>query len=63
MPPLQIEPLLAAAVVRRLLLVSLQCPLMAQSRHAQCADKCPLLGAKRTLTNRCLPISIYEFTA
>src|SRR5262249_21281413 len=39
------------------------CPLLAQSRHAQCADKCPLLGAKRTLTNRCLPISIYEFTA
>ena len=33
MPPLQIEPLLAAAVVRRLLLVSLQCPLMALSRH------------------------------
>ena len=26
---------------------------MAQSRHAQCADECPLLGAKRTLTNRC----------
>jgi len=24
--------------------------------------ECPLLGAKRTLTNRCLPISIYEFT-
>src|SRR5690349_17909220 len=22
---------------------------MAQSRHAQCADECPLLGAKRTL--------------
>jgi hypothetical protein len=30
---------------------------MAQSRHAQCADECPLLGANRTLTNRCLPIS------
>ena len=30
---------------------------MARSRHAQCADECPLLGAKRTLTNRCLPIS------
>jgi hypothetical protein len=29
---------------------------MAQSRYAQCADECPLLGAKRTLTNRCLPI-------
>ena len=23
----------------------------------------PLLGAKRTVTNRCLPISIYEYTA
>src|ERR1700730_3584897 len=33
-------------------------PHMAQSRHAQCADECPLLGAKRTLTNRGLPISI-----
>jgi hypothetical protein len=32
--------------------------LLAQSRHAQCADECPLLGAKRMLTNRCLPISI-----
>src|SRR5215510_2404005 len=39
------------------------CPLLAQSRHAQCADECPLLGATRTLTNRCLPISIYEYTA
>jgi hypothetical protein len=28
-------------------------PLLAQSRHAQCADECPLLAAKRTLTNRC----------
>jgi hypothetical protein len=36
---------------------------MAQSRHAQCADECPLLGAKRTVTNRRLPISIYEYTA
>jgi hypothetical protein len=25
-----------------------KCPLLAQSRHAQCADECPLLGAKRT---------------
>ena len=25
--------------------------------------KCPLLGAKRTWTNRCLPISIYAYTA
>jgi hypothetical protein len=24
------------------------CPLLAQSRHAQCADECPLLGVKRT---------------
>ena len=40
-----------------------QCLLLAQSRHAQCADECPLLGAKRTVTNRCLPISIYEYTA
>ena len=36
---------------------------MAQSRHAQCADECPLLGAKRTVTNRCLPMSIYEYAA
>jgi hypothetical protein len=36
---------------------------MAQSRHAQTPEECPLLGAKRTLTNRCLPISIYEYTA
>ena len=33
-------------------------PLLALSGHAQCADECSLLGAKRTLTNRCLPISI-----
>jgi predicted 3-demethylubiquinone-9 3-methyltransferase (glyoxalase superfamily) len=25
-----------------------RCPLLAQSRHSQCADECPLLGAKRT---------------
>jgi hypothetical protein len=37
--------------------------LLAQSRHAQCADECPLLGAKETATNGCLPISIYEYTA
>jgi hypothetical protein len=36
------------------------CLLLAHSRHAQCADECPLLGAKQTVTNRCLPISIYE---
>jgi hypothetical protein len=34
--------------------------LLAQSRQLN-ADECPLLGAKRTLTNRCLPISIYEY--
>jgi len=28
-------------------------PLLAQSRHAHWADECPLLGAKRTVTNRC----------
>src|SRR5690348_8770689 len=30
-----------------------QCLLLAQSRHAQCADECQ---AKRTLTNRCSPL-------
>ena len=35
---------------------------MAQSGHPTCADECPLLGAKRTLTNHCLPTSIYEYT-
>jgi hypothetical protein len=35
-----------------------RCLLMAQSRHAQCADDCPLLGTKQTVTNRCGPISI-----
>ena len=39
------------------------CPLLAHSGRATRADECPLLGAKRTLTNRCLPISIYEYTA
>jgi hypothetical protein len=34
-----------------------RCLLMAQSRHAQCAGECPLLGAKRTLTNRWLSIA------
>jgi hypothetical protein len=34
---------------------------MAQSRHAQCADECPLLNAD--IDNRCLPISICEHTA
>src|SRR5262245_59714148 len=35
-----------------------QCLPLAQSRHAQRADECPLLGAKQTWINRCLPISI-----
>ena len=30
-----------------------ECPLLAQSRHALVHCKCPLLGVKRTLTNRC----------
>jgi hypothetical protein len=29
-------------------LVRSECLLLAQSRHTQCADECPLLGAKRT---------------
>jgi hypothetical protein len=33
--------------------------LMAQSRHAQCAEECPLWG-QSGIANRCLPISIYE---
>ena len=36
---------------------------VAKRQTCQCADECPLSGAKRTLTNRCLPISIYEYTA
>jgi hypothetical protein len=36
--------------------------LLAQSRQLN-ADECPLLGAKRTVTNRCLSISIYEYAA
>ncbi len=48
MLPLQIEPLLAAAVVRRLLLVSLQCPLMALSGHGPRIRECLLSGVKRT---------------
>jgi hypothetical protein len=35
---------------------------MAQTRHAQCADECPVFGAKATVTNGCLTISIYEYT-
>ena len=29
--------------------------LMALSGHPTCTDECPLLRAKRTVTNRCLP--------
>ena len=36
---------------------SLRSP-VTSSRHTQCADECPLLGVKRTVTIRCLPISI-----
>jgi hypothetical protein len=36
--------------------------LMAQSGHSSVAARCPLLGVKRTLTNRCSAISIYEYT-
>jgi len=44
------------AIITRLLLpstsentlgASSECPFLAQSRHVQCADECPLLGAKR----------------
>ena len=38
-------------------------PLMTLFGHTTYTDECPLLGAKRTWTNRCLPISIYEYTA
>ena len=41
------------------ILVVRECRLLAKSGHANRADECPLLGAKRTVTNRCLPISIY----
>jgi hypothetical protein len=40
-----------------------ECLLMAQSGHASSSGECPLSGVKRTVTNRCLPISIYEYTA
>ena len=36
---------------------------MALSRRAQTPDEYLLLGAKRTVTNHCLPISIYEYRA
>ena len=36
---------------------------VAHRGRGTCADECPLLGVKRTLTNRCLTISIYEYTA
>ena len=35
----------------------------ALSGHPVRQSECPLSGAKRTLTSRCLPISIYEYTA
>jgi hypothetical protein len=34
---------------------------MAQSRHRHRAERCPLLGVKRTLGNRRSSISIYEY--
>jgi hypothetical protein len=37
-----------------------ECRLLAQSGHSDGTTECPLLGAKRTLTNRCSPISIYS---
>jgi len=40
-----------------------KCPLVAHSGRATRADECLLLGPKRTWTNRCLPNSIYEYTA
>jgi len=36
---------------------------LAQSRHAQCADECPLLGAKTDVDQPLLiNLSIYEYT-
>ena len=40
-----------------------RCLLMALFGHPTRTDECPLLGAKRTVTNRFLPVSIYEYTA
>ena len=39
------------------------CLLLALFGHPTCTEECPLSGARRTVTNRCLPISIYEYTA
>src|SRR6516164_7296326 len=36
-----------------------QCPLLAQSGHHDCAEPCPLLGAKRT-SNGSAPMSAYD---
>jgi len=36
---------------------------MALSGHSAIAVEAPLLGAKQTLTNRCSPISIYEYAS
>src|SRR6476620_9596665 len=40
--------------------VILQQRMSAHGRHAQTPDECPLFAAKRTLSNRCLSILIYE---
>jgi hypothetical protein len=40
-----------------------ECLLLAHSGHGNRVGECLLLGAKRTFTNRCLPNSIYEYTA
>ena len=53
MPPLQIEPLLAAAVVRRLLLVSLQCLLMALSGHFWTARSMSAFVGKADISDAC----------
>ena len=39
---------------------SVQCPLLALSGHFYLPRECPLLGVKRTLTNRCSLISIID---
>ena len=40
-----------------------ECPFLALSGRATRANECLLLGAKRTWINRCLPNSIYDYTA
>ena len=39
---------------------ALQTSAYGTKRHAQCADEMSAFGSRRTLTNRCFPISIYE---